>query len=416
MNYQKLLTIFKKDASYFLLANILFSISSMLVNFCLPKILELSFFNEFIYIFQMVLFLTNISQVGIILGLYKYIHQSRNQALNIYFTSISVINIIILSFGMWADNPLTQALKLTSLTRAEQMIFYGSVMISGIFLYNKGRNVAEKAYKYMIRISATAFILRMLAIGIIYYFGITDISSCLLLIFVLPFSQDIWDYITSSYRFICPKDISKKMLQNFWTYSIKIWLVASLFNIADRIFIISTKGLSTSFTTSLAFSTGFVGIISLFNNSFYNYFLAKLDESNLNEIKHHITRLHRLIPLYTTTLFLVCACTSIGIKCIFSELGEGTPMICFIILLRTGLISYIGMYSLLSKILNMLNLEILLNILRVLLVWCLCNLWHPSSMFLWYIVVTFSIPLPELVMSIIVIKSVNNRVQTQISK
>ena len=410
---KRIQTILHKDVTYFMLANILFSVSSMIVNVSLPKVLERNFFDEFIYIFQMVFFLTNISQIGIILGLYRYIQQAREEVLCIYYLTIFFVNVILFALGVWQNNPLTIALKLESLTALEQFTFYASVATSGIFLYNKGKNVADKAYRYMIRISITAFILRMVAIGLLWQLKISETTQCLVLLFIMPFIQDIWDYVSNSFKYVQVCLISKRHVQIFFTYCLKIWLVASMFNIADRIFIIHTKGLSTHFTTALAFSAGLIGIITLFNNSFYNYFISNMHESNLSAIKQHIKRLNKIAPLYMITLLLLCLVISFCILIVYPELGRLTSIISFIVLFRTGLISYIGMYSLLSKVLNILNIEIALGLLRIAIVWILCTCWQPSNMILWYTTITFIIPFPEIILSLVVKIELNRRIRRE---
>lgn len=410
---KKIQIILHKDVTYFMLANILFSMSSMIVNVCLPKVLDKNFFDEFIYIFQMVFFLTNISQGGIILGLYRHVQQAREETLSIYYHSISAINAILFALGVWHNNPLTIALKLDSLTTLEQFTFYASVATSGIFLYNKGKNVADKAYRYMIRISVTAFMLRLVAIGLLWQLKISDTTICLVLLFIMPFLQDILDYVSNSFKYVKVRLISKRHVRDFFTYCLKIWVVASMFNIADRIFMIYTKGLSIHFTTALAFSAGLIGIISLFNNSFYNYFISNMHESNLSAIKQHIKQLNKIAPLYMITLLLLCTAISFCILIVFPELGKITSIISFVVLFRTGLISYIGMYSLLSKVLNILNLEIVLGLLRITIVWILCTCWQPSNMILWYTVSTFTIPFPEIILSLVVKIEVNRRIRRE---
>lgn len=186
-----------------------------------------------------------------------------------------------------------------------------------------------------------------------------------------------------------------------------------MFNIADRIFMIYTKGLSTNFTTALAFSIGLHGIISLFNNTFYNYFLSNLEEKNLPAIHRHIKRLNKMAPLYLALLIGVCLAVGIAIMLVYPELGKLTAIISFIVLLRTGIISYIGMYSLLSKVLNMLNIEMALGLLRIAVVWILCTCWKPSDMILWYTVITFLIPFPEVILSLLATAEVNKRLRLE---
>ena len=391
------------------MANILFSVSTMIINILLPKILPIVVFTDFIYIFQMVFFLTTVFQIGLVVGLYHFIEQDRQKTLNIYYLSVGSLMILLLAFALWPDNPLLSALNLNGIGRGQQMAFFASVIVSEIFLYNKGKNVADKDYRYMMRISVTVFLFRMIALAVIGLTHITDISLILALVFIIPFVQDIRDFVVNSCRYVRLGLVSGNLLQQLLVYSLKVWVIGALFIISDKMFLISTKGLDVSFTTALAFCSGFVGIISLFNSSFTNYFMSNLSSSRIDEIRRHINRLFKLAPLYVLMLLVVCGLVSGGIFLTYPNMGMIAPMVAFIILLRTGLISYLGMFSLLTKVMDMLNIEIALNVCRVAWTAVLCYMWQPENILVWFTTVTFMILLPELLLTIITIKRVNTQ-------
>lgn len=391
------------------MANILFSVSTMIINILLPKILPTVVFTDFIYIFQMVFFLTTVFQIGLVVGLYHFIEQDRQKTLNIYYLSVGSLMILLLAFALWPDNPLLSALNLNGIGRGQQMAFFASVIVSEIFLYNKGKNVADKDYRYMMRISVTVFLFRMIALAVIGLTHITDISLILALVFIIPFVQDIRDFVVNSCRYVRLGLVSGNLLQQLLAYSLKVWVIGALFIISDKMFLISTKGLDVLFTTALAFCSGFVGIISLFNSSFTNYFMSNLSSSRIDEIRRHINRLFKLAPLYVLMLLVVCGLVSGGIFLTYPNMGMIAPMVAFIILLRTGLISYLGMFSLLTKVMDMLNIEIALNVCRVVWTAVLCYMWQPENILIWFTIVTFMILLPELLLTIITIKRVNTQ-------
>ena len=108
-------------------------------------------------------------------------------------------------------------------------------------------------------------------------------------------------------------------------------------------------------------------------------------------------------------LLVVCGLVSGGIFLTYPNMGMIAPMVAFIILLRTGLISYLGMFSLLTKVMDMLNIEIALNVCRVVWTAVLCYMWQPENILIWFTIVTFMILLPELLLTIITIKRVNTQ-------
>lgn len=160
-------------------------------------------------------------------------------------------------------------------------MFFLSIMVSSIFLFNKGKNVADKAYKYMLRISVTSFGIRIIVLCVLYFLQIKSLSITLFLLFILPFVQDIRDFFIYSIRYVRLGKIEKERLYSFLLYCFRVWSVGALFMISDRIFLIYTKGTDVHFTTAIAFSAGFLGIISLFNSSFTNYFLSNLSSDRI---------------------------------------------------------------------------------------------------------------------------------------
>lgn len=405
----RIIQLLKKDAMCFFMANILISVSTMIVNMLLPKILPTEVFTDFIYIFQMVFFLTTVFQIGLVVGLYHFIERDRQGTLNIYYLSVGSLMLLLFMFAFWPDNPLLLAVNLNSMSRNQQITFFASLIVSEIFLYNKGKNIADKDYRYMMKISVVAFILRMIGLAVIGLANITNTSLILAVVFIIPFAQDIRDFAVNSIRYVHLRLVSGNLLRQTLVYSFKVWIISALFIISDRLFLISTKGLDVSFTTALAFCSGFVGIISLFNSCFTNYFMSNLSTTRMEEILRHINRLIKLAPLYVLMLLVVCGLASGSISLVYPGMGMIAPVLAFIILLRTGLISYLGMFSLLTKVLNMLNIEIVLNVCRVLWTAALCYLWQPENILIWFVTITFLILLPELLLTIIIIKRVNTQ-------
>jgi len=389
----------KKDFVFFLMANIVFSLSSFLVNIFLPIILSANTYTQFVYIFQMVLFSTNTMQLGFVLALYYFAKQNSKESFNIYYTLVSLLNIGILICCMLPHSFVFGLLKLQDLSYAERLGFALSVIVSSIFLYNKGANIQQKEYRYMLWVSLSAFLLRIAALIYIALTHTEGNTMLLLLIFVCPFVVDIKDYMLRVIRNVRPRQIKKPMLSDFTTYSVKAWLTGVLFIISEKMFLISTKDMDEVFTASLAFASGFIGIIYIFKATFYNFYLAKFSRDNIQEIKEYVQKLLRYALPYFIFLLFIVACSCICVKYIFGELGESAWKILFVMLMQTGIICYLGMITLLTKTLNYLNLEIILNIFRVLLVWAICNLWKADDMLTWYGVSVFALMTPEVIIS-----------------
>ncbi len=391
----------KPIVSYFI-ANVVYSMSSFALTLLLPIALDLETFHRFIYAYQMVLFLTTVTNIGIVVGLYKYIKDNRQEALGIYYSLLLIVYVLMLALACTNRNIVNEWIKIGPLTRVENFAFYLSLMVSSMFVYNKGKNVADKDYRYMLRVTSSASAFRLLAIVIAYIFQIKSITILLLLVFVFPFGVDVKDFIKNAYHYVRPSTLNKPFVKVFIYYSLRVWLIGTLFMVSDKMFLISTKGLNVQMTTAIAFAGGFLGIISLFNQTFQNYFISNLAGSDAQSIVAYIKKIRKLLFPYLLSLLTICGLISGFVFCAYPSLGTLAAIVVFATLIRAGLISYLGLYSLLTKILNLLNVEITLSVLRIAVVYCLCNFWHCENMLLWYVAVIFIIPFPEVILSVLV--------------
>lgn len=393
--------ILDRPITYYILANVFFSVSTFLVNLALPFILDATFYAEFVYIFQMMMFIITLSQLGIVIGLYKYIKINRKDALNIYYFVETGIFIFLLILGCINDNFVSQLTKIGSLSSTENMLFYLSIISSCMYVFNKGKNVADKAFKYMTRVTLFVFILRIVALVILYFVKTNSLSVAFIILFIIPFVGDFRDYVYNTWLHLRMQSINWDMLKSFLLYSLAVWVIGCLFTISDRIFLISTKGYDLQFTTAIAFASGFLGIISLFNQTFQNYFLSNLSLANPKGINVYIQRVKHIAWIYFTLLFIIAVIFSAGVYIFYSRLGVIAAIVLFVTLIRVGVITYLGMFSMLTKIVDLLRIELILGITRVFVVYCLCNLWHPSNLLVWYITVLFIIPFPEIFLAYI---------------
>ena len=397
MNYLK--KVLRKPLFLYFTANAIYSLSTFVVTLCIPFIFEKDFFATFIYDFQMVLFLTTVTNLGIVSGLYKFIVRNRNDSLNIYYTILTVVYLLIFALGCVNGNIVSRLINLGEMTNEENFMFYISLLVSSMFVYNKGKNVADRNYRYLFQVTLTACLLRLFALIFLFLYPVHSLSLALFVLFVLPFVQDIKDHICNSSRYIHISAIKKEALLGFLSFSLRVWFIGTLFMVSDKMFLIGTKGIDKQFTTGLAFAGGFLGIISLFNQTFQNYFVSKLSCNNPAEVYAYLQRIKKLALPFFLLLLLICATVSFCADLIYSSLGEQIPILLFLTLLRAGLLSYLVLYSLLTKVLDLLNIEIMLNVLRFIVTYALCNFWQADNMLLWYTTVLFVIPFPEVVLA-----------------
>ena len=93
--------------SKFLMANMLYSLSTALVSLLSPSILPQASYEDFIYIFQMVLFLTGIFTAGLIPGLLRYHKYDGQKYQSFYFLTAGIIVVALLILGLFPGNFLS---------------------------------------------------------------------------------------------------------------------------------------------------------------------------------------------------------------------------------------------------------------------------------------------------------------------
>ena len=410
MNIFKIIkSITKKGGFHYLLANIIYSASTFGVNLALPKILPFQLYTQCAYVIQILFLLIGIFQFGVVISLYYYIKKQRN-ILNIFYSLTLIIIGILILLSFFSNNPINIITKNQGLTFTENLIFYTAIIFNIIYVFNKGKNVADKDYLYMFKLSSVVIGTRLIGAILLYIINITSLSIILLILFIIPFLKDFIDYINNAREYIRPKKWNKDIWKKFTYYSLRVWIIGSIYIISQQIFLIATKGISSELTAAVAFSNGIVGIINLFNSMFSNFFISSLSSDKNDQLNKYISTLKKIGPIYLLLLLLLSSGISFSVKYIYPDLGNFLPIITFICLLKVGIISYLGMYSLVSKVINLLNIEIFLGIARIIIIYILCTYWHPESYIIWYASIMFVTPIPELILAI----KINNQINREL--
>ena len=148
-------------------------------------------------------------------------------------------------------------------------------------------------------------------------------------------------------------------------------------------------------------------MIYIFKSTFYNFYLSKFSRDNVEEIRVYVQKLLRYGLPYFGVILFIALCSAACVSYIYADMGSYTWKVLFILLIQTGTICYLGMFTLLAKTLNYLNLEVGLNIVRILLIWAICNLWTGSNMLVWYGVTQFLLMTPEIIISAFILGKLN---------
>lgn len=318
----------------------------------------------------MIVLMNSLSNFGISVSLLRNSIFDKNKTLLNAYISFTFVQIILLLLAFIQDNFITKSLNLSDLDYKEHICFYISIIALNIYLFNKSVMNAEKNFKTMLRYVFYIVLIRILAISLLYWFKLNQLSEVLILIFILPFLIEIIYYLKriSNFRinkfFKFDKDFFK-----FISFSFRVFIVGSLFSLTDKLVIIKMKSVNTDLSSLLAFSFGFLGIVTVLNFSFQNYFLNKINPSK----KETIISFLENIKKYSIHYFLMVSAATAFICLLIYSLYDGfNPLIytiTVILILKTAITSYFGFKNLLVTSFDMLNDALVVNIFRLFLVY-----------------------------------------------
>lgn len=358
-------TALSKDISKFLFANILYSLSTWLIGFIVPYILPTETYQGFIYLFQNVLYLTSVFMLGLtpaLLRYYKYAPETYSACFNILVT---VVFSILLLLGLWLNNPVSSFLSIDIQDRIQHLLFYISVICSLLYVFNRALLTAKEDYNKLTKTIVLIFVLRILALFIIYYFRIEQISIILLLICIVPMTYEWFIYIMSCGNF---RRLDSHSLKKFICFALTTSCIGILFTTANRLYLLETKKFSDQLAAIISYSYGMIGIMNIFSTTFTTYFIGKLDSRNQESINNYIKRLKVYLPSFAILTILICVFAFYFVKVCYPYDKVVAGIYTATSLLFTASFSYIGLFSLLTKTYNLLNKQLIVNICSLIVV------------------------------------------------
>lgn len=399
------------NLSLFLFANALYSLSTGLINLLSPFILDAKVYEDFIYVFHNIMMLTTIFVLGLVPTMLRFYKYDKEKYSCYYLLTSTVVYAVLLLLGLFVDNPLSAVLKITRSSLSENFIIYLSVVFSILYVFNRGLLTARNKYKNITVGIVIIFVIRMFSLFIIARFGIKDFNVILLSVCILPFLYEAVIYLKSVLKISrCSFKDSFKDYGAFIIFSVKISIVGILFTSTNQIFLVHAKGVDGSMAAALSFAGGLVGIINILNSTMSSYFLGKLDARDEASIKSYLDKVGGFRFYYFLALLIVCSLIFAVIFNIYPTNASQVAWLCVVTLLQTGIIFYIGLYSLMTKTFNLLNRQLLINLLCFGTVFVIVRIFPFSAEFvvLEYSVVSGVIILFELMVARMVLRYIIN--------
>ena len=390
--------------SKFLIANMLYSLSTALVSLLSPSILPQAVYEDFIYIFQMVLFLSGIFTAGLIPGLLRFYKYDGQKYKSYYFMTAGVIMLALLSIGIFPHNFLSSWLKIGTDAIADSLFVYLSVIFSLFFIFNRGFQTAKDDYSSIFTDVVVIFVARLLLLLAVRMFGISDPYVILVMVCILPFLYEAWIFVTSCLK---TRAASLSDYPDFLKFIFKISLAGVIFTATGRLFIITSRFTDDSLAAALSFAAGLTGIISIFNTTFTSVFIGKLDYRNHDGIVSYLKRIKKyLLPFLAATL-LMGAGVFFFVTLIYPDNTLQAAIISSLTVVHCALMAYTGLITLMTKTYDLLNTQILLNVASFVIVWLFVKFVSGAlNEYVSYIIINSVMFLMELVLALLVVRHI----------
>ena len=398
----------------FLFANALYSLTTAIISFLSPSLLENDVYVDFIYLFQMVLYLTGVFTVGLVPGLLRYYKLDNRKYEFYYYFTASLILIFLLILGLIPGNFISVALKIAPPSVHESLMIYLSVIFSLLFIFNRGAQTAKCNYEAILKDVVIIFIARIMMLICVKIFDISNPYVILSCFCVVPFIYELWVFVSSMIKI----NISK--LDAYWDFVcfiLKISITGIIFTSTNRLFIISSKSYNSSLAAALSFAAGMTGIITIFNTTFSSVFIGKLDHRNPEGVLHYIAKIKKyFIPFLFTTIILGI-CVFFVVTLIYPDNTVQAAIISAITVVHCALIAYVGLITLMTKTYNMLNIQILLNASAFIIVFLFVRFCSVViNKYVTYIAINAILLITEILLALIILKRVKKNIDIQLKQ
>lgn len=388
----------------FLFANALYSLTTAIISFLSPSLLENDVYVDFIYLFQMVLYLTGVFTVGLVPGLLRYYKLDNRKYEFYYYFTASLILIFLLILGLIPGNFISVALKIAPPSVHESLMIYLSVIFSLLFIFNRGAQTAKCNYEAILKDVVIIFIARIMMLICVKIFDISNPYVILSCFCVVPFIYELWVFVSSMIKI----NISK--LDAYWDFVcfiLKISITGIIFTSTNRLFIISSKSYNSSLAAALSFAAGMTGIITIFNTTFSSVFIGKLDHRDGKGVLQYLGKVKRFCLPFLLSTLLLGAGVFFCVTLIYPDNTAQAAIISSITVVHCALMSYIGLVTLMTKTYNMLNVQILMNVCAFLIVFMFVKFISVTlNEYISYIIINAILLVVELLLAFIVLRHV----------
>ena len=419
--FKKIIQKLKSPAILYTLSSLIYSFSTNMILLFIPYKLNLESMAQFTAILNISFMLSFIFEFGIVTSFLRFNQlYSITKYVNAYMQIILFLFMFILAITS-LGYPIDKFLAIDALNIDRGYVYLVAfVVLSWVFF--KNIFLSNKKTEFIFFNALILTIIRVLVlIAILIDSNKFSMQEIYLYLFILPFIfviffnlKNVFENFTDSLKYISKKGVRAVFFKRFRSitfFALTTYIISILFVYASRYPVIYlTKESVTKILAEIGYATTIGGIIIIFSVSIRSYFISKFNISNTDEIKRYID----IMFSYRYKVFLITLTFAILVSYLIylikpDYLSFDTVVYVFILVISYAFSSYLGMFSLLSKTFNFNNLELSLNIFRLLLVIFWTNLFLKDQPIVGYIGLNFSMVAVEFIFATIVLRRVAKR-------
>jgi len=379
--FQKLKNLATNEGSLYFLSSLIYSFSTYIIALLIPYKLNLEMMAEFSALFNIVILISYIFEFGIVTSFLRHnqIYQS-SKYINAFLQLFMFVMILLLAYTSLGG--VVSALFGLGNIDVKQEYIYFSVLSVLMWVFLKSNYLAHKNIRAII---INAFIILTLRAGFLMYILLNDETMTLnhiyITLFVLPFLWTlliilkeniikmvvVFKKIKQDKRYLT---LYMKHFKQFILFSVATYFISLLYVYASRYPIVYvTAQNDTVLMAELGYAFSFFGLILVFITSIRTYLISKFNISDMDAIMIYLEKMRRIWPQFLLGSIVVSVLGSYLVYLIKpSYLSDRAVIFLFMLILTYMMIAYFSLITLLSKTFNFNNMEIKLNIIRLILV------------------------------------------------
>jgi hypothetical protein len=378
---EKLKRLATNEGALYFLSSLIYSFSTYLIALLIPYKLHLETMADFSAAFNIIMLLSFVFEFGIVTSFLRHnqIYQI-SKYINAFLHLVVFILMVILA-NSTLGGMLDKAFGIGSIDIKQEYIYLSALSIL-MWVFFKNNLLAAKNIRFII---INSFIILFIRVGFLLYIFLSkesiDLNHIYLYLFITPFlfmlalslKENISYMIEATRRIYHDRryiTIMIKRFKQFILFSGMTYIITILYVYAGRYPIVYvTEHNMTVLMAELGYAFSFFGLVLVFITSIRSYLISKFNISDMDAIMIYVEKIRSVRVKFLLGALVASAMVAYMVYWIKpSYLSDRSVVFVFILILSYMLIAYFSLITLLSKTFNFNNLELKLNILRLLLV------------------------------------------------